>query len=356
MDLVRTNRLQEPWKNHKMFLSLDNEISKRISILRYLMIVGIVILHVPPYVPLDQTALDIFSFIKAFFSHGVFRSTVPVLTCISGYLLFSSGLYKEFRTLLKNKTMVLLVPMVIWNLPLVILLYLIQFYEIGSHQFSAKLYPFEWLNWLNGIFGFLAPPVNYPLNFLRDLYILMLLTPIFGFLLRNSPVLGCILVTLVFWNNFDGYLVLRNTMAINFYIGGMAAILKWNLKKLDKYAIWLFIAFMMMCLSIVIFKLGDRKWFVIFAPFLIWPFSAIIVRMRLGNFFAKLSKYSFFLFLSHGPILLTVSLIYPKFFGNLHTPAFWLIAPLIVVSISQLLYQMLAKHTPATLSFALGER
>ena len=68
------------------------------------MIVGIVILHVPPPIPLVETAPGVFPFIKAYFSHAVFRSTVPVLTCISGFLLFKAGLDSSFLLVFKKKT------------------------------------------------------------------------------------------------------------------------------------------------------------------------------------------------------------------------------------------------------------
>ncbi|MDA1326673.1 MAG: hypothetical protein O3C34_18275 [Proteobacteria bacterium] len=92
-------------------LSLDQNISDRIELLRFMLIFGIVILHVPPYIPLGETADGWFPFIKAFFQHGLFRSTVPVLTCISGFLLFKAYLDQRVRELVVKKTQTLLLPL-----------------------------------------------------------------------------------------------------------------------------------------------------------------------------------------------------------------------------------------------------
>ncbi len=64
----------------------------RIAMLRLLMIIGVVVLHTPPYVSVTEIGPGIFDFIKALFQNAAFRATVPVLTVISGYLLFRSGL------------------------------------------------------------------------------------------------------------------------------------------------------------------------------------------------------------------------------------------------------------------------
>lgn len=67
--------------------SLDAGLRERIAAIRYLMILGIVFLHMPPYVPLDQLSGEGFDLVKGFFSHGLFRATTPTLTAIAAFLL-----------------------------------------------------------------------------------------------------------------------------------------------------------------------------------------------------------------------------------------------------------------------------
>ena len=246
--------------------------------------------------------------------------------------------------------------MIIWNLPLVICLYIIQAYALINHDFSAKLYPFDALVWLNGVFGIFGPPVNYPLNFLRDLFVLSLMAPLFGRILNTMPIAGCLIVSLIFLNNLDGDLILRNTMAINFYIGGMAATMNWKLERLDSFAALLLSVFVIMCFLIVLFKLEDLRWFTVLAPFMLWPASSLIADSRMGNTFSEMAKYSFFIFLSHGIILIAIQLIYSKAFGQVDTPIFWFFASISAVVLPSLTYELLARTAPGLLRFSLGGR
>ena len=120
--------------------TIEYDVSQRIAILRYVMIFGIVVLHTPPYVPLDQTGSDLFALVKAFFQHAFFRASVPVLTFISGYLLFKNNLDLKFSRLLRKKTTTILIPLILFNLPFVIFLYLVQSNNTIAHDFTRQVY------------------------------------------------------------------------------------------------------------------------------------------------------------------------------------------------------------------------
>lgn len=320
------------------------------------MIAGIVILHVPPYQPLAEAGGSVLSCVKAFFQSAVFRSAVPVLSCISGYLLFSSGMDLQFKKLLVKKTQAILLPFLLWNLPLVFMLYFVQSQALLNHAFSEKLYPFELESWLNATFGLFDLPVNYPTGFLRDLYVLCLIAPIFGYFLRKLPFFGLVVVTMVFLNNLDGYLLLRDPMAVNFYIGGMAAVMGWNLKRLDGLSFWLLLAFVCYCIAIVLFKITDKRLFYIVSPFLVWPAASLLVKTKFGAWLAGHAKYSFFIFLSHGTILLAVSMMYSRLIGSQENFVFFFLAPLLTIFIAHAAYLLLVRALPGLLSLAVGGR
>ena len=184
---------------------IDINISERISLLRYVMILGIVILHIPPNIPLAETGTGVFHFIKAFLVHAVFRSTVPVLTCISGYLLFNSYLYTSISLIFIKKAKRLIVPLFIWNFPIVLLLYVFQSQGVFSN-YSVKLYPFDAVTFFNGIFSITGAPVNFPLFFLRDLFVLSLLSPLtVRYNKRERAVLSSYSLAVcapIFWHSF----------------------------------------------------------------------------------------------------------------------------------------------------------
>jgi succinoglycan biosynthesis protein ExoH len=335
---------------------MDKEISNRIWATRYLMVIGIIILHLPPYQPLNELGSSFFEYVKAFFSHGVFRATVPVLTVMSGFLIFNSGLQLKPKKLFSKKVNTIFVPLIICNLPLAIAVFFIQKYSILNHDFSAQLYPFVISHWLNAITGLFGSPINYPLNFLRDLFVISLLSPILWQLLKRAPYAGLLIVLVVYYLNLDGNLILRNSMLVSFYIGALAAHQKWDLTLLDKYSVFLLGLFFTTCASIVIFKIADKELFRLISPFMVWPAMSLMMNTKLSWLLLKYARHSFFTFLAHGPIILVLWLIFNKVTPDLPYFIYWLIAPVITVFLTVLLNKYFKIITPRMHTFILGGR
>lgn len=322
--------------------------------LRFLMIFGVVILHVPQYVPLNEMGGTWFDFVKAFCQHALFRSTVPVLTLISGYLLFNSALHVAPLNLWKKKLHSLAIPFLVFNLIVLGVAYIAQA-KLGFTM-SYDLLKADAGTWLDAMFGVTNSPINYPLNFLRDMMMLMLLAPLFGLLLRTAPLAGFILVTLLFYNNFDGPVVLRDTMAILFYVGGLCATQKWDLCALDKYAKPLLLGFLVLCFFMVNMKIANRTQFVLLAPFLIWPAASLFVDTRLGAWAVKHSKYSFFIFIAHAPLLMLSWWAYGKVAGYIPYQLYWAATPFMTVLALMLAHELGMRLAPTAFAFVTGAR
>ncbi|WP_133153834.1 acyltransferase family protein [Vibrio sp. 10N.261.55.A7] len=334
---------------------MDKEISERIWITRYFMVIGIIILHLPPSQPLNEV-ISVFDHIKAFFTHGVFRATVPVLTVLSGYLVFQSGLYLEPVKLVSKKVKTVLFPLIIWNIPFVVAIYLSQRYGLLSHNFSDTLYPFDALSWINALVGLFESPANYPLNFLRDLFAVSLLSPLFGFLLKRIPYLGLCLVLIVYYFNLEGPFVLRNGMLVSFYLGGLAAKQSWSLTSLDKYAKHLLFIFLAFCIGIVTFKITNLELFRLLSPFLIWPAMSLVKQTKAHGFLKSNCRFSFVTFLAHGPIILILWIVFQKLPIELPYYIYWVFAPIITVLLCISLVKPFKKLLPNFSSVILGGR
>ncbi len=331
---------------------IDNEVRTRIDMLRFAMIFGIVILHTPEYVNIADIGSGWFDLTKAFFQSAVFRCTVPVLTCVSGYLLFGSGLDTSASKLASKKFRTLLVPFFTCNTLLAVALFLMQ-----SHYrvpVSYQLYPFNPGTMLDAAFGFTKGPVNYPLNFVRDLLALMLLAPFLGWLLRRAALAGFFLTVVLFWFNVEGDLVLRNEMAIMFYIGGMAAVQRWDIKRLDKYAGLCLIVFLAICTSIVIFRIGNTTYLRFVAPFLLWPTTSLLVDTKAGRWLAARAKHSFFIFLLHAPVLILTYALYKRVDQSIPYEAYWFAAPLMTTWGLMALHRFCRKSRPLRFSWIFG--
>jgi succinoglycan biosynthesis protein ExoH len=323
----------------------------RIDLLRSLMIFGVVILHTPPYIPIAAIGSAPFDLIVAFFQHAVFRTTVPVLTCISGYLLFRASLDLQPLRLLQKKCSSIVIPFLVFNLSLVAAFLLIRAYtgvSVGSTTIETTG------EWLDATLGLTAEPLNYPLNFLRDLIPIFMLAPLMGWFLRKSIWAGLILILLVFAFNLDGSFILRNAMLPVFYVGGMAAVQKWDVGILDCYAAALLALFLGICACIVYFHIANTTYLQLTAPLLIWPAASLLATTALGAWLARMSKYSYFLFLAHAPVLLLVSMIHKKYLSSIPFPIYWIATPLIVTCIVIAVYKLAMQLSPNTFNAMIG--
>lgn len=321
---------------------IDSTISRRIDMLRTIMIFGVVVLHTPLYVPITETGSDPFSLIKAFFQQGFFRASVPVLTAISGYLLFQAALDKDPIKLWKKKGRAILVPFLVFNLGLLGVMW------AGGMPLPDNL--------IDAAFGLTNSPVNYPLNFLRDMIVLMVLAPGMGMFLDRSRFwawVGLLYLIVVFMWDIDGKLILRNDMPIIFYLGGMAARKGWNVKALDFNAIPGLALFCSLCAAWVSLEIANNNPLRFAAPLLLWPAASLLDNTKIGGWLVKMSRYSFFVFLAHAPILAASWIVYQKF-QIVPYPIYWIAAPAFTIALLVALYKAMMRWMPGLFSLMIG--
>jgi succinoglycan biosynthesis protein ExoH len=332
---------------------MNGTVSNRIAMLRFLMIFGVVVLHTPYYVSLAEMGNGWFDFTKAYFQHAVFRATVPVLAFVSGYLLFGAGLDLRPQQLYRKKFKSLVIPFLFFNLSLFVLMYFAQ--TKAGINFGEPLTPFNAKTWADEAFGLMHAPANYPLSFLRDMIVLAVLAPLLGLFLRRLPWVGLALIIPFFMLNWDRYLIFRATTPILFYLGGMAAVGNWNLLALDKYAKFCLVVFLSVCAAMVYFKIANSTYLRLASPFLVWPAAALLDRTAFGRWLANKSKYSFFLFVAHAPVLPVALMVYQKL-GFVPYPVFWLVTPVATAALLIWIYNMAMRYIPTAFNTVLGTR
>jgi succinoglycan biosynthesis protein ExoH len=333
---------------------MNSVVSNRIAMLRFLMIFVVVVLHTPLYIPIAEVDSNWFDLTKAFFQHAVFRASVPVLSVISGYLLFGSGLDRFPGKLFRKKFFSLVVPFLIFNLSLLAVAYVAQT-EFGMAM-SVDLTSDEIQTWLDAAFGLSSSPINYPLNFLRDLVALVLISPLLGWILRRAPWAGLPAVVVVFFWNLDGDLILREIMAVQFYVGGMAAVMNWDVLKLDKYALPLCALFLLACALMVDNRVADSTYLRLAAPLLIWPAAALLDNTTIGRWMAGMSRYSFFIFITHAPVLMATWIAYGKLGKVVSYEVYWVAAPLLTAALLVVIYRAANRLMPSAFNFMLGKQ
>ena len=174
--------------------------SQTISLLRFPLIVAVVMIHSG----LDDvvvrgvnvtSAVDcpVYRFMETLFVNGFARIAVPLFFFISGFLFFHNGMFTAgvYKEKLKKRFCSLFVPYVFWNVVVIALTFLTQVFLSGMTSGRKKLvvdYTLaDWLDcfWCNGDEGM---PICYPFWFIRNLMILVLVSPLFYFIIKRTGV------------------------------------------------------------------------------------------------------------------------------------------------------------------------
>ena len=292
-------------------MPIDSFVKQRIAMLRTLLIMLILFLHIGSGPSAGSVSFaNIPDLLVFFLQDALGRLAVPTLTLISGFLLFNSKLDLHPLKLYKNKTRTLLVPFLFFNVVYFAVQYVIEYYSGWAPLYALVDAPPEKL--LNYLIGYSTSPLNPSLHFLRDLLVLVLLTPLFSFFLRHHCLLGLFLVTGIFMSNSDRHLINRDTMPVLFYLGGMISVKQLDVKKYDRFAPHCILVLFIVCCGTIYFSDTSHVYIYLLAPFTIWPASVLLLDTRFGHWALGHSKYSFFIFLAHYPLIRLLDLLRHK--------------------------------------------
>jgi fucose 4-O-acetylase-like acetyltransferase len=203
--------MSNTYKQQGLSLPISKELSKRINSLRFLLIVFVVFIHNVQKEINFNGNLDVLEIplyiekIRDLISGIIARVAVPMFFLISSFLLYSKE--NNFVTVLKKKCKTILLPYILWQFLYLLWAFLVQNNPIRESfaKPEDRLLNYGVFDWLQAFFGnFTKEPVltrtpyNYPLWFLRDLFILDLLFIPIKKIIDKFPFVILILVT-VLW-------------------------------------------------------------------------------------------------------------------------------------------------------------
>lgn len=335
-------------------MKMDRTVSNRIAMLRPILIFGVVFVHVSGLSDNPADLVGVFQHFAGFFKDAVFRGTVPTMALVAGYLLFSANLDLAPVKLFKKKFTTLAVPFFVFNLGYILFMVMLKYafnVVIGTDYTAVHQ---VW--WSEAVLGMYTYPANAPLHFVRDMLVTVALAPVLGLAIRSTPWLGLAVITIIFGTNQDGHLILRGSSFILFYIGGMAAVGKWNVLALDKYAKYLLAAFLLMCLGHIVFEGQDNTYLVMSAPFMVWSSMSLLQNTRVEAWAMKWTKYSFFVFAAHMPLLVLSWWFVLNHARWVPFPVYWFAAPLVTIGALAWVYDFAMQYAPTAFNFAIGSR
>lgn len=197
---------------------------------------GVVLIHVPVYFPAESNWLS-------FVVNGVCSSSVPLFFVISGYLLARKS--REggwWQVAIKKRMFLLGAPYVFWSAAYVVL----------GHMMGVDRGDITFANVLG--LNLFRLPYFYPFWFLRNLFLLVVISPVLLCIIERQPVVSMMILAIM--ESLSSVKILHGSsiwiglfyFTMGMYIGLRLCAVSWLTKRM---------AYGLLVLSIILFLLGS---------------------------------------------------------------------------------------------------
>lgn len=296
------------------------------------------------------------------------RASVPALSVLGGYLAVAAYMRRAaWWRYVRERGVVLMVPMISWNL-LIILLSLLIWWGVGAQTAVLRDMPVsEWASLavlVDRVTGYDYGAATTALNFLRDLFICSLVLPVLLLLMRRAGAFGLALLWLGGLTLGFDPLIMRPHILMFFAVGVYVA-LHGRLFWPSRVVFWRLLIALSGSMALVAWVpplaqhyaenlAGTMLRLVVAALFLLSAYA--LGHWRAGRWLACLEPLIYLLFLAHGCIMLLFWGVWQQLFGaGVDGPYlfFYLAAPpltLLVVLVLQRILQLLPRPLQRMLS------
>ena len=359
---------------------VDSEASARITLLRFLLIVGVVFIHgydtkvtVAGELLGASSPGGIATFIRDLISQGIARTAVPLFYLLSGYFFFWNFTWSVGRYIAKLRSRVhtLLIPFLCWNGLNLIFLLIAQNTALTKPFFSGANQPileYSLYDYANQLIGLESFPIAYPFWFIRDLMVVVLFAPLVDVALKSAPrTILALLFGLWYFNQWLGYIPSVGAVTF-FYAGAYLAMKGRDLFSLDPYGQKSLIAYAFVLTADTLTKHAAWSDYLNRGSILLGMVAVLFLTrslVRSPRIHASLlwaSSGSFFVFAIHEPLLrilrilrkVSYELIKPT--SELSILVLYFVIPTLVIGLSLLIFKFLQSVTPRLLRIVTGGR
>lgn len=345
--------------------------------LRFPLVVGVVFIHAyGAEVGLSHGPIGVANtgywvdFCQNLVSQGMARIAVPMFFLMSGYFFFSGFTLSadNCRKKIASRVHTLLIPFLFWNVLTLLLIGLAQYLPATQSFFSGKNEPiaaFGPYDYFNAIFGIDRYPISYQFWFIRDLMVMILISPAIWLILRKAPRLF-LLVILTLWFLDVWPISIPSLPAFAFfYAGAYFAYTHTSLFTADRFGFPLLIFYVTALLidtatKDYLFNDYVHNIGILFGIASMFFITKVIQR---NNLFKKAllwaSGCSFFVFAVHEPLLtmarkISYKVLVPS--NGLTVLSSYFLIPVFVIIFSVVLYISMKSITPGFLRIISGGR
>lgn len=314
---------------------MRSTMSDRIRIGRTLCIFLMTFVHVQPGIAENVYDRDagFFDIVYYLLTRIVGLSSVALLSIVSGYLIVSTYQKLGQRGLYASKFQSLVVPLVVWNVLMLLLLAAYGALTGNWQDMPAATLP----EIANALLAITDWPAVVPLWFLRDLFVCCLFAPLLLAGMKRSPV-AVVAVLLVFSLFGEGFHLLERPQLMLFFglgiwirvWGGDEAAIDRLAKPLAYGLVAVVAVFLTMRIGrISIAEMNDQLRVGLDCALRItmaaafWRLTELVRRSSFAKVMTRLEPYTFFLFCSHAILFQFGGILFRRVFGNYGSDLFF---------------------------------
>jgi surface polysaccharide O-acyltransferase-like enzyme len=356
---------------------MDKYLSIKIKVISFMLIIMVVYIHSYNNDGIHFYSNNVIidkgynSFLQDFFSLGINQIANPLFFSISGYLFFLNTDGKLIHFILKiiKRFRTLVIPYLFWSIGALIFYYFLQSFPISNTFFTHKfIRDYSVYEILNSIFIHQIP---VQLWFLRDLFILVLLSPVIYWLIRHFKLIALLILTFAWFTNVN-FLIFSNEAFLFFTFGSYFCVLNKNavLNDFSKGCYIYFYSWIAILLLKTVFIYygfqGEiiqsifRKMSILFGIMAVWSlYDSLFRDKELVEYrFYPILSFSFFIFAFHEPMLdiIKKGLFYIMGGNELVSLFIYIVAPLLTIFASIFIGYYLKHFVPKFYGIITGNR
>lgn len=340
-------------------------LSNKLRAISFILICMIVWLHAQ-VIELSPNGIAVY--VQHFFTEKITRIAVSFFFLISGFLfcytIDQNHKIKSFKNKIKKRVSTLLIPFMIWNILCLILVVIIQ----NSSQiniYSSDIVPeYNFYDYIYQII-FDRPPIAYHLWFIRDLFVVTLISPVIYLLLRYLKFFYILIITIFYL--FYWHIGFLSAVSIVFFTFGMyIAMYHKELPNIifTNRLLWILpLVWFIFNLILETTKYGSMLTFFIngiMGILSIWISYDLLYKRCIERWLTlDIFSFSFFIYIVHEPMLTLCKKIYIMKIGVLSTTTallFYFLSPIVLISCIIIIGRFLKHRTPTLYNLITGHR
>ena len=297
---------------------MNNFLSNKIRNINFILIIMIVFLHAYN-LPKGYPENSILYVIEQFFTNGVARVAVPLFFIISGYLFFINiskftiGIYMKK---IKKRLNSLVIPFLVWSLISVILVTNVSLFGYNFGRINIQS--------ISDFFNILIiKPIPFQLWFIRDLFIIILLSPLLYIILKKISFIYLPALFIIWFINAQIFKIVDNETVFFFSLGSFFALNKFHfilVKHTGKrilyvlFGLWFLLLLLRLFDGFIIrdlFLYRAAQLLGILFLWLAYDYYSTKNIIFINSFIKKNRGYAFFVFLLHEPLLSIIKATIP---------------------------------------------